>query len=45
MSAGSRCNDTTGDSATVAQLPDLIFEIIESDRVMPRLAAQGYLPR
>ena len=28
----------------VPKLPDLILDIIESGGVMPRLAAQGYLP-
>lgn len=37
-------NETTGDSGSVPKLPDLILEIISSGGVLPRLAAQGYLP-
>jgi 3-isopropylmalate/(R)-2-methylmalate dehydratase small subunit len=44
LSTGSWRNDTTGASGTVPKLPELILEIIESGGVMPRLAAQGYLP-
>ncbi|MDT5075028.1 MAG: 3-isopropylmalate/(R)-2-methylmalate dehydratase small subunit [Mycobacterium sp.] len=31
-------------SGSVARLPDLILDIIAECGVMPRLAAQGYLP-
>lgn len=41
---GSWRNDTTGESGTVSTLPNLVLDIIESGGVMPRLAAQGYLP-
>ena len=44
LTAGTWRNDTTGESGTVPKLPDLILDIIESGGVMPRLAAQGYLP-
>jgi 3-isopropylmalate/(R)-2-methylmalate dehydratase small subunit len=44
LAAGSWRNDTTGASGTVAKLPQLILDIIDSGGVLPRLAAQGYLP-
>jgi 3-isopropylmalate/(R)-2-methylmalate dehydratase small subunit len=44
LTDGSWSNDTTGASGTVPVLPDLILDIIASGGVMPRLAAQGYLP-
>ena len=44
LTAGTWRNATTGASGSVPKLPDLILEIIESGGVMPRLAAQGYLP-
>jgi 3-isopropylmalate/(R)-2-methylmalate dehydratase small subunit len=44
LSDGSWRNDTTGASGVVAKLPDLILDIIASGGVLPRLAAQGYLP-
>ena len=44
LSEGTWRNDTTGKSGTVPKLPALILDIIESGGVMPRLAAQGYLP-
>jgi 3-isopropylmalate/(R)-2-methylmalate dehydratase small subunit len=44
LSDGSWRNDTTGASGSVARLPDLILDIIAEGGVMPRLAAQGYLP-
>jgi 3-isopropylmalate/(R)-2-methylmalate dehydratase small subunit len=37
-------NETTGAAGTVPPLPDLILDIIASGGVLPRLAAQGYLP-
>ena len=37
-------NDTTGASGAVPGLPDLILDIVACGGVMPRLAAQGYLP-
>ena len=42
--AGSWRNDSTGACGTVAKLPQLILDIIGSGGVLPRLAAQGYLP-
>jgi 3-isopropylmalate/(R)-2-methylmalate dehydratase small subunit len=44
LTAATWRNETTGDSGTVPRLPELILDIIESGGVMPRLAAQGYLP-
>jgi 3-isopropylmalate/(R)-2-methylmalate dehydratase small subunit len=44
LADGSWRNETTGDSGSVPKLPDLILEIISSGGVLPRLAAQGYLP-
>ncbi|KZS67276.1 3-isopropylmalate dehydratase [Mycobacterium kansasii] len=44
LAEGSWRNDTTGVRGTVPALPDLILEIIDSGGVLPRLAAQGYLP-
>jgi 3-isopropylmalate/(R)-2-methylmalate dehydratase small subunit len=44
LSEGTWRNDSTGESGTVAKLPDLILDILESGGVMPRLVAQGYLP-
>jgi 3-isopropylmalate/(R)-2-methylmalate dehydratase small subunit len=44
ISTGEWRNDTTGASGSVAKLPELILEIIASGGVLPRLAAQGYLP-
>jgi 3-isopropylmalate/(R)-2-methylmalate dehydratase small subunit len=44
LTEGTWRNDATGASGTVARLPDLILDIIESGGVMPRLVAQGYLP-
>jgi 3-isopropylmalate/(R)-2-methylmalate dehydratase small subunit len=44
LSCGAWRNDTTGASGSVPTLPDLILEIIASGGVLPRLAAQGYLP-
>jgi 3-isopropylmalate/(R)-2-methylmalate dehydratase small subunit len=41
---GSWRNDTTGACGTVAKLPDLILDILASGGVLPRLAAQGYVP-
>jgi 3-isopropylmalate/(R)-2-methylmalate dehydratase small subunit len=41
---GSWRNETTGVTGTVPKLPDLVLDIIASGGVMPRLAAQGYLP-
>lgn len=37
-------NESTGTSGSVPRLPDLILDIVASGGVMPRLAAQGYLP-
>ncbi len=44
LTDGSWRNDTTGASGTVPKLPDLLLDIIASGGVMPRLAAQGYIP-
>jgi 3-isopropylmalate/(R)-2-methylmalate dehydratase small subunit len=44
ISDGTWSNDTTGTTGTVDVLPDLILDILASGGVMPRLAAQGYLP-
>jgi 3-isopropylmalate/(R)-2-methylmalate dehydratase small subunit len=44
LSSGGWRNDTTGASGSVPTLPDLILDIISSGGVLPRLAAQGYLP-
>jgi 3-isopropylmalate/(R)-2-methylmalate dehydratase small subunit len=44
LADGTWRNDTTGAAGTVPVLPELILEIIASGGVMPRLAAQGYLP-
>ena len=44
LTDGSWRNDTTGASGIVPTLPDLILDIITSGGVLPRLAAQGYVP-
>jgi 3-isopropylmalate/(R)-2-methylmalate dehydratase small subunit len=44
LSTGTWRNETAGTSGTVPRLPDLILDIVSSGGVMPRLAAQGYLP-
>lgn len=44
LSCGEWRNETTGASGSVPKLPDLILDIISSGGVLPRLAAQGYLP-
>ena len=44
LTDGSWRNDTTGASGTVPKLPKLILDIIASGGVLPRLAAQGYVP-
>jgi 3-isopropylmalate/(R)-2-methylmalate dehydratase small subunit len=44
LASGQWRNDTTGASGSVPKLPDLILDIISSGGVLPRLAAQGYLP-
>ena len=44
LSDGTWRNDTAGTSGSVPRLPDLILDIIAEGGVMPRLAAQGYLP-
>jgi 3-isopropylmalate/(R)-2-methylmalate dehydratase small subunit len=44
LSDGTWRNDTAGTSGSVLRLPELILDIIASGGVMPRLAAQGYLP-
>ena len=44
LATGAWRNDTTGASGRVPKLPGLILDILTSGGVMPRLAAQGYLP-
>jgi 3-isopropylmalate/(R)-2-methylmalate dehydratase small subunit len=44
LSTGKWRNETTGVTGSVPKLPDLILDIIASGGVLPRLAAQGYLP-
>lgn len=44
LASGQWSNDSTGGSGTAAKLPNLLLEILASGGVMPRLAAQGYLP-
>jgi 3-isopropylmalate/(R)-2-methylmalate dehydratase small subunit len=44
LADGTWRNDTTGAAGSVPVLPELILDIIASGGVMPRLAAQGYLP-
>ena len=44
LSEGSWRNDTTGACGAVPKLPELILDIITSGGVLPRLAAQGYVP-
>jgi 3-isopropylmalate/(R)-2-methylmalate dehydratase small subunit len=44
LTDGSWRNDTTGASGSVPKLPQLILDIIASGGVLPRLAAQGYVP-
>jgi 3-isopropylmalate/(R)-2-methylmalate dehydratase small subunit len=44
LADGSWRNETTGAAGTVPPLPNLILDIIASGGVLPRLAAQGYLP-
>jgi len=44
ISTGEWRNETTGAAGSVPKLPDLILDIIASGGVLPRLAAQGYLP-
>jgi 3-isopropylmalate/(R)-2-methylmalate dehydratase small subunit len=44
LTDGSWRNDTTGASGIVPKLPQLILDVIASGGVLPRLAAQGYVP-
>lgn len=44
LADGSWRNDNTGASGAVPILPTLILDIIDDGGVLPRLAAQGYLP-
>ena len=44
LTDGSWRNDSTGASGSVPKLPDLILDIIASGGVLPRLAAQGFVP-
>ena len=44
LTAGTWRNDTTGASGSVPRLPELILDIIAAGGVLPRLAAQGYIP-
>lgn len=44
LSDGTWRNEITETSGSVPRLPDLILDIVAAGGVMPRLAAQGYLP-
>jgi 3-isopropylmalate/(R)-2-methylmalate dehydratase small subunit len=44
LTSGDWRNETTGVNGSVPKLPELILDIIASGGVLPRLAAQGYLP-
>jgi 3-isopropylmalate/(R)-2-methylmalate dehydratase small subunit len=44
LTDGSWRNDSTGASGSVPKLPDLILDILASGGVLPRLAAQGFVP-
>ena len=44
LTDGTWRNETTGTSGSVPRLPGLILDIVAAGGVMPRLAAQGYLP-
>jgi 3-isopropylmalate/(R)-2-methylmalate dehydratase small subunit len=44
LSDGNWRNENTGAAGTVPKLPELILDIIASGGVLPRLAAQGYVP-
>jgi 3-isopropylmalate/(R)-2-methylmalate dehydratase small subunit len=44
LTDGSWRNDSTGVSGSVPKLPDLILDILASGGVLPRLAAQGFVP-
>jgi 3-isopropylmalate/(R)-2-methylmalate dehydratase small subunit len=44
LTDGTWRNETTATSGQVPKLPGLILDIIASGGVMPRLAAQGYIP-
>jgi 3-isopropylmalate/(R)-2-methylmalate dehydratase small subunit len=44
LSDGSWRNENTGAAGTVPKLPELILDIIASGGLLPRLAAQGYVP-
>jgi 3-isopropylmalate/(R)-2-methylmalate dehydratase small subunit len=44
LAEGSWRNESTGASGSVPKLPDLILDILASGGVLPRLAAQGFVP-
>jgi 3-isopropylmalate/(R)-2-methylmalate dehydratase small subunit len=44
IATGVYRNDTTGAIGEAAPLPPLLVEIIASGGILPRLAAQGYIP-
>jgi 3-isopropylmalate/(R)-2-methylmalate dehydratase small subunit len=44
LNDGGWRNETTGANGTVPRLPQLILDIITGGGVLPRLAAQGYVP-
>jgi 3-isopropylmalate/(R)-2-methylmalate dehydratase small subunit len=44
LSDGSWRNENTGAAGAVPKLPELILDIIASGGLLPRLAAQGYVP-
>jgi 3-isopropylmalate/(R)-2-methylmalate dehydratase small subunit len=44
LTDGSWRNETSGASGQVPKLPDLLLDIIAGGGVLPRLAAQGYIP-
>ncbi|HEX4221729.1 MAG TPA: 3-isopropylmalate dehydratase [Pseudonocardiaceae bacterium] len=44
IKSGVYRNETTVDTGTARGLPDLVLDILASGGILPRLAAQGYLP-
>jgi 3-isopropylmalate/(R)-2-methylmalate dehydratase small subunit len=44
LGTGDWKNESSGTSGSVPKLPDLVLDIISNGGVLPRLAAQGYLP-
>ncbi len=43
LGSGSWSNDTTGVDGSIPTLPGLLFDIIGSGGVLPRLAERGYI--